>query len=273
MALADMGFGITKEVVTTVVRDYVTQNSIQNPFSHGAPGKDWWQRFMKRWPCLSEHKSQHLSKSRADASHADIINSWFNNLETLFSRIGLNSSDPQFANRIWNCDETAFCTSANSIKILARGVQSVHENGGGSGREHSTVHCAASASGKRLPPFILYKGKNLYKKWTEGGPAGALYGTNESGWMDASVFLSWFNKLFVLAVSYLSRSGPVVLFMDGHHSHISLELIKTAKANNITLQCLPPNTMHITQPLDVGVFAPLKKAWKAVLKQYKLDCQ
>ena len=55
----------------------------------------------------------------------------------------------------------------------------MHEVGGGSGHEFITVYCAAS--GERLPPFILYRGKDLYWRWMEGGPAGALYGANESG--------------------------------------------------------------------------------------------
>jgi len=33
--------------------------------------------------------------------------------------------------------------------------------------------------------------------------------------------------------------------------------------------CLPPNSTDKLQPLDVGVFAPLKAAWKAVLTDYK----
>ena len=105
----------------------------------------------------------------------------------------------------------------------------LHEVGGGSGREYTTVHVACSANGERLPPFILYKGKNMYRRWMEGGPAGAVYGVSESGWMDACSFLSWFKKLFCPAVSHLTSTGSVYLFMDGHHSHISLELIREAK--------------------------------------------
>ena len=51
--------------------------------------------------------------------------------------------------------------------------------GGGSCREYITVHCAGSASGEQLPPFILYKGKNLFKRWTEGGAVGALYDVSD----------------------------------------------------------------------------------------------
>ena len=83
---------------------------------------------------------------------------------------------------------------------------------------YTTLHVCCSASGERLPPFILYK--DMYQRWMEGGPAGTVYGVTESGWMDASTILSWFKKLVCPAVSHLTSSGPVFRFMDGHHSHI-----------------------------------------------------
>ena len=33
----------------------------------------------------------------------------------------------------------------------------------------------------------------------------------------------------------------------------------------------PPHTTHILQPLDVGVFKPLKSVWSQVLKTYTLE--
>ena len=47
--------------------------------------------------------------------------------------------------------------------------------------------------------------------------------------------------------------------MDNHESHISIPLIELAIANNVCLLGLPPHTTHILQPLDVGVFGPLKE--------------
>lgn len=58
-----------------------------------------------------------------------------------------------------------------------------------------------------------------------GGSAGALYGITDSGWMDSASFLSWFVKLFLPAVLPMTGTAPVLLFLDGHHSHISLELV------------------------------------------------
>ena len=83
---------------------------------------------------------------------------------------------------LWNCNETGFCTALASKSVLAkRGSRSVHEMGGGSGHKYITVLGCGAADGSRLPPYIVYKGVNLYARWTTGDPPGALYDTSESG--------------------------------------------------------------------------------------------
>ena len=54
---------------------------------------------------------------------------------------------------------------------------------------------------------------------------------------------------------------PVILIQDGHTSHVSIQLIELARANNVHILCLPAHTTHLLQPLDVGVF----KSFKAFL--------
>ena len=131
--LAEMGFGITRRLVKTIINNYIRENNIPTPFCDGKPGKGWWQRFMKRWPSLTQRKPQHLSKSRAQAANNMVLMAFFDSLEKSYNESGLNMEDPTVAHRIWNCDETAFCTSAISGKLLCtRSVKSLHEVGGGS---------------------------------------------------------------------------------------------------------------------------------------------
>ena len=200
-----------------------------------------------------------------------MINSWFQKLEKFLDEIGITHA-PDLSSRLWNTDETGFCTSMASHKVLARkGSKEVHETSGGSGREYYTVLAAGAADGTRLPPFILYKGSHLYLRWTNGGPAGAVYGCSDSGWMEANNFYKWFEKLFVPAVGGLLSTGPVVLFVDGHHSHLTLQTIQYARSKGVHLFCLLPHVTHILQPLDVGVYGPVKKIWKVILKEHKLE--
>ena len=51
-----------------------------------------------------------------------------------------NLTDYDAAKRIWNCDETGFCTAIATKSVLAkRGSKNIHETLGGSGREYITV--------------------------------------------------------------------------------------------------------------------------------------
>jgi hypothetical protein len=53
-----------------------------------------------------------------------------------------------------------------------------------------------------------------------------------------------------------------LLIIDGHESHKSLAFQDLCEESKIITLCMPPHTSHILQPLDVGCFAPLKRAYK-----------
>ena len=52
-----------------------------------------------------------------------------------------------------------------------------------------------------------------------------------------------------------------LLILDGHESHHSLGFQELCKENNIYTLCMPPHSSHLLQPLDVGCFSPLKRAY------------
>ena len=87
------------------------------------------------------------------------------------------------------------------------------------------------------------------------GPNDALYGKSDSGWIDGELFLTWLKKIFI---KYIVSQRPVVLFIDGHSTHITLDVIDLCREKEIILFCLPPHTTHALQPLDVAVFKGLK---------------
>ncbi|KAK3725586.1 hypothetical protein RRG08_043004 [Elysia crispata] len=127
-----------------------------------------------------------------------------------------------------------------------------------------TVNCCISASGTVLPPYIVYKGKNLYLNWTQGGPSGTAFTTSEKGWMEGSQFLDWFKTIFLKNTEHLS-SKPRVLIFNGHLSPISLPLVVEARSNNVSLLRLPS---HLTHLLDTSVFRLVKSKWQSLLLKY-----
>jgi hypothetical protein len=122
-----------------------------------------------------------------------------------------------------------------------------------------------------MPPYVVYRGKHLYSSWTLGGPEDAMYSSSQSGWMEKENFMSWILKMFIPRVNEQLSTGPVILFLDGHHSHISVEVVQICREKGVHLYFLPLNTTHVLQPLDVGVFGPLKQAWRSIVNRYKVE--
>ena len=90
-----------------------------------------------------------------------------------------------------------------------------------------------------------------------GSPAGAIAGCSKHGWVDSDLFLKWMQH-FINCVK-ATQAHRVLLILDGHCSHKSLDVIDLARANGMVIICLPLHTTHWMQLLDVTVFGPLKK--------------
>jgi DDE superfamily endonuclease len=87
--------------------------------------------------------------------------------------------------------------------------------------------------------------------------------TSETGWTDNHLGFEWFQKVFIPQAS-ARRDDPndkILLILDGHGSHEAVKMIDLSEQHNIQILLLPPHTTHKLQPLDVGVFGPLQKAW------------
>lgn len=74
--------------------------------------------------------------------------------------------------------------------------------------------------------------------------------------------------MFKFFVGNIPPTRPVLLIQDGHVSHVSIEAIEFARANDIHLLCLPSHTTHILQPLDVGVFKSFKTNFNKACSNY-----
>ncbi|KAF1930183.1 DDE-domain-containing protein, partial [Didymella exigua CBS 183.55] len=107
-------------------------------------------------------------------------------------------------------------------------------------REWVTLIAAINATGWVIPPFIIFKAKNHDQAWYH----------NPQDWR----------------IGVKKVGGYRLLILDGHESHKSLAFQDLCEENNIITLCMPPHTSHILQPLDVGCFAPLKRAYKEEIR-------
>ena len=83
--------------------------------------------------------------------------------------------------------------------------------------------------------------------------------------MTTSLYIDWFHNLLIPS---LPVDRPILLILDGDLSHVSYEVRQLAIDNQIHMLKLPPHLTHLLQPLDVGVFKPMKAAWYSAVADF-----
>ena len=90
---------------------------------------------------------------------------------------------------------------------------------------------------------------------------GTLFECSDNDWLDQKLYCKWFKY-------FLTSIPPARPVEDVHSLHVSLDVIKMARDNNVHLLCLPAHTTHLLQPLDVGVFKSLKSNFSRACLRY-----
>ena len=257
------GFAQSEMQTAKVIKLFIDSTGRKNTFKEGVPGKKFMRLFYAKWKNeLSRRSPEHLTMSRATACSENVVNSWFRLLGTWLIKLDLKAKPAQ----MFNCDESGFNTDSSSEKFFTkRGRKNPVKVVGGNGKESYTVLECSNAMGDIIPSYVLFKGKHLYTEWCSGGPKDTAYNVTDSGWMAEHSFYAWVQH-FINDTNHIPR--PILLIYDGHSSHISYRILQLAKLNGISIIKLPPHTSHLLQPLDLGVFKPVKTIWRKILDEY-----
>ena len=128
-----------------------------------------------------------------------------------------------------------------------------------SNRETITVTEAVNGKGDSIAPFIIFHGRqqsaSLFENYL---PAQTKIVANEESYC-TNDFISqqWLEHFETL--SRLKQVGEYrLLLLDGHESHGTFEFIQYCWDHKIVPFRLPPHSTHLTQPLDLTVFGPMK---------------
>ena len=105
--------------------------------------------------------------------------------------------------------------------------------------------------------MIVYPGQRFLQNPLEGFPD-AVLGRSENGWMDSELFLTWLRDVFIPSVEQRGVKKPIVLFVNGHSTHLNLAVSELCKEHNILLYCLLEQASHLIQPCDLKLFSVLK---------------
>lgn len=266
--LAKCGFARKRDDLLNTVQNIMKAEKRPNKFTNDRPGRKWYDLFIKRHPILNERIPEGISKGRAVVTE-EYIRKWFYDLKKFL--IEINAIDLlQDPRRILNGDETSFSVCPKTGKVIApKGWKNVYEVQAGSEKETITVLLVFTAAGDTLQPMVVFPYVRPPSHIIASVPDGWFLGRSETGWMRSEIFFEYIANGVNAWLEQNSIPKPVLLFVDGHKSHLTLDLNKFCYDNQIILYSLPPNTTHLMQPADVSVFRPLKVEWKKTVRQWQ----
>ncbi|XP_043478744.1 tigger transposable element-derived protein 1-like [Leptopilina heterotoma] len=267
---AKLGFPMHPEQVMDAVQSILKETVRKNPFKDDRPGKKWFSLFLNRNPEIVLKNAEVISKGRASVTE-EIIRQWFLELKDYLKSENVLDilDDPT---RIFNLDEIGMQTCPKSGKLLGeRGKKNHYIISPGQEKQQLTVLCCYSANGEYVNPMIVYPYQRLPSHIMDTMPDNCAAGRSPTGWMISATFYEFIADIFYKKIMERQIQFPILIVLDGHKSHLSLELHEFCVKHQIILVCLPPNATHILQPCDVGIFRPLKLEWKKVVLKLQQD--
>jgi len=237
------------------------QNSAPAP---AAIGDSWVQRFIHRHPELETARSHAIEAARINNVTKEDLNRWFDEFEKTIKEKNIRIED------IYNMDETGFSIGVvqRSYVVVNKDTKTRYQAQPGRQEWTSVVECIC-ADGSAILPFIILKGEKVMSSWI---PPSALdlrwhFGASQKGWTSNALGFEWLTRVFDPATQPSDSTKTRLLICDGHDSHISARFVAYCIEKNICLFLLLPHSSHLLQPLDVGVFSPLKTVVSADLDQ------
>ena len=259
LAMAKRGFPVHKTNLIMSVKKYLEDNGREPRYLNKSktPGRSWFEGFLKRHPEIKQKHAESLSKARAAVTQ-DRIHRWFDEILDYFKENNLQDilRDPT---RIFNGDESGFmlCPKSGNVLGPTKSKEDFYQRVSAE-KEQITVMATFSADGKIVPLMLIFPYKKMPKAIVESIPENWALGRSDSGWINSEVFYEYMSNHFIACIKSSKITRPVVLFVDGHRSHLTTQVSKVCDNNGVILISLFPNTTHILQPADVVVFKPLQ---------------
>lgn len=226
-------------------------------------GVNWPATFVRRVPELKLRVNRRYDYQRALNEDPQVVKDWFRLVTNMKAKHGIVDED------IYNFDEAGFQMGVIGSRIVITGSErrqapKALQPGN---TEWVTTIVTANAQGWSIPPFIIFKGAQQYDTWHEAiaDRPGWIISVSKKGWTSQDHGLLWL-KHFDSYTKDRKVGSRRLLIMDGHSSHDTVEFRDYCTDHNIITLCMPPHSSHLLQPLDVGCFSPLKRAYSTEIE-------
>ena len=279
---ASIGCGVDWIQLQLLIQEVLLAVTTSNPErvtgyekSGQLPNMSYVRRLSEKYN-LSLRRTAEISKGRQILTEADLRLWQKDTVDYLWSKPELAEAlqDPS---RIFNQDETSVQIGSSCKRILAEVGTKVLMSISSGRREHITASYLVYASGGMVPPRCVFRGvRNValvhLKNLPTDGKSGAWqHSVAPKGYMTREVFLDVLKDLDKYTEEEKIKR-PILLFLDGAGGpHISIEAGRFCKDKKIQPWLLRPNMTHVTQPLDLSFFSPLKNELKKLVWNWQSD--
>jgi hypothetical protein len=202
-----------------------------------------------------------LSYRKARASRRPEVSAdEITNMLSQIRRVGITHED-----HLVNMDESFWLVSQPpKSTVNFRGAESIHIKIQGDPKAGFTFIGTITKSGRRLPLYVIAKGKTTTCHKQFGGPethpgfkkdVDYFVNQSESGWVTQRVFEDYMTWLIIQL-----QPGPVFLLMDQYPTHFSTKskAAAAAKTDGLDFIPVPKGGTGEWQPLDHRIFGNLK---------------
>lgn len=163
--------------------------------------------------------------------------------------------------QIGNVDETpVYIDMPRTCTVNEVGAREVRVRTTGYEKQRVTVMLCVTADGRKLPPYIILKRKNMPKNETFFSDV--VVRVQEKGWMTSDLMLDW------IEVVWKQRPGASLgapegtksmLVLDAFRGHLTPEVKEELGGCNCDLVVVPGGITPVLQPLDVSINKPFKE--------------
>ncbi|PAA77811.1 hypothetical protein BOX15_Mlig034404g1 [Macrostomum lignano] len=204
------------------------------------PSASWLYSFTHRWPKIKEcvsmsshHRRYVIEEEVTDSNRIAYLRA----LTKVLLKHKLSSGFS--LSRFWLMDEASISCATHPPRLMncqTQRLQMPYQ----SEFPHVTLVGAGNAVGNSVPPFLLYRGTQVYKEMVLGATKGTKFTYSETGYLSPEIFMSWLLRHFT-EHSGCSPDNPVLLFYDAHLLYVTISVLEEARHKGIILFPLPPH--------------------------------
>ncbi|CAI7809897.1 unnamed protein product [Closterium sp. NIES-54] len=154
-----------------------------------------------------------------------------------------------------NADQTPLFPEMSTERTLEmKGARTVHVRSAGYEKERVTVMLAVTASGLKLPPYVVFKRKTIPKVPI---PTGVVVRAQDKGWMDESLVQDRITQVMVPFLKPLrestGRCREALVVLDSYRGHLTEAVGQTMRMFRLLRAVIPGGCTPLVQPLDVSI--------------------